>query len=212
MEKKLEYLQNIDAQLFHYFNSVLVCGFLDWFMPIITNAKLWMPFIILAWLGMLIFGSKRYRVLALLLLLGAGLTDFVCARIIKKAVGRIRPCAVENIDGFKCRLLLHKKNSKSFPSNHAANNAAFATVIWMYCGPKLGAIFAVIAFLVGYSRVYVGVHYPFDVVAGWLFGFIISYICVKLFKYKFPEYFNDSNKKSASEKSKTDQNLQDLEQ
>ena len=181
-------------------------------MPIITNARLWMPFIIIAWLGMLIFGSKKHRVLALLLLVCAGLTDFVCGSIIKKTVRRIRPCAVENVDGFKCRLLLHKKNSKSFPSNHAANNAAFATVIWMCCGPRLGVVFAIIAFLIGYSRVYVGVHYPFDVMAGWLFGFIISYVCVKLIKYKFPDYFIDLNKKSVLEKSKADQQLQSLDE
>lgn len=187
----MELIRGMDTHLFQYFNSFLTCKFLDWFMPIITNAKLWLPFILIAWLGLIIFGSKKHRILALLLLVCTGLTDLICARIIKNTVKRVRPCAVENVKGFKCRLLIGRKSSKSFPSNHAANNAAFATVIWMYCGPKLGFIFAIIAFLVGYSRVYIGVHYPFDVLGGWFFGFMISYVCIQLYRMKFPEHFDN---------------------
>lgn len=195
----MDYILGIDNYLFQLFNSGLTCGFLDWLMPIITNARMWMPIILIAWLGLIIFGSKKHRVLALLLLVAAGTTDLISARVIKKSVGRLRPCSVEETDDFKCRLLRHKKSSKSFPSNHAANNAAFATVIWLFCGHVIGIPFAFIAFLVGYSRVYVGVHYPFDVFAGWLLGILVSYICVKLIKYKFPQLFEFEDKPEQSD-------------
>ncbi len=176
----LDSLINLDQRLFMLLNGELTNGFLDWFMPFITDAKTWLPFVLLAWFLMICRGGKRLRVLALALLLSVGGTDFFCARVVKKAVGRTRPCSLEQTDSFRCRLLLPIKTSKSFPSNHSANTAAFAVVTMMICGFKAGLPLLVLAFLVGYSRIYVGVHFPLDVAAGWLFGALIAWLITRL--------------------------------
>ncbi|HOI91301.1 MAG TPA: phosphatase PAP2 family protein [Candidatus Rifleibacterium sp.] len=170
----------LDQRLFMFLNGELTNGFLDWFMPFITDAKTWLPFVLLAWFLIICRGGKRLRVLALALLLSVGGTDLFCARVVKKAVGRVRPCSLEQTDSFRCRLLLPVKTSKSFPSNHSANTAAFAVVTLMICGFKAGLPMLLLAFLIGYSRIYVGVHFPLDVVAGWLFGALIAWLITRL--------------------------------
>ncbi len=182
----MNFLLNLDHGLFQLLNGSLTNGFLDWFMPFITDAKNWMPFIAIAWLAMLCSGRPQLRVLALALLVSVGLTDFICGKVIKKSVGRLRPCALAQETDFKCRQLLPLKTSKSFPSNHAANTAAFAAAMIVMCGLKVGWPFVILAFLVGYSRVYVGVHFPLDVVAGWLIGTLFALAVCRVIRRRWP--------------------------
>ncbi|MEW6709559.1 MAG: phosphatase PAP2 family protein [Candidatus Riflebacteria bacterium] len=177
----LEALISLDHYLFMLFNSGITFSFLDWFMPFITNAKTWVPIIVLSWLVLLIAGDRRLRLLGLALLVSVGLSDLVCARIIKPMVGRQRPCSLETGKNFQCRLLLPKKSSKSFPSNHSANTAAFAATVLFFVGLKASLPFVLLAFLIGYSRVYCGVHFPVDVVAGWLAGAMLGYLSARFF-------------------------------
>ncbi|MBP7633928.1 phosphatase PAP2 family protein [Candidatus Ozemobacteraceae bacterium] len=170
----METILAADRSLFHLLNGVWTCGFLDLAMPLVTDAKLWAPFLIVAWLW-LIFGAQgRHRALALLLALGIGGSDYLTSGIIKKAVGRKRPCCMES----DARLLVPCKSSKSFPSSHAANTAAAAAVIWLEAGTPAGATFAFVSFVVGYSRISIGVHYPADVAVGWLAGVLVAFVVV----------------------------------
>ncbi|EKD81068.1 MAG: Membrane-associated phospholipid phosphatase, partial [uncultured bacterium] len=182
----MDFLTALDHSLFNLLNGSLTSPFLDWFMPLITDAKTWMPIVALIWLAMVFSGRPQMKILALAVLVSVGLTDVICARVIKKSVGRLRPCALAQATDFKCRLLLPMKTSKSFPSNHAANTAAFATAMIIMCGIKTGWPFIVLAFLVGYSRVYVGVHFPLDVAVGWFCGFLIALIICRIIRKKWP--------------------------
>lgn len=177
-------LIQLDHALFQFLNSQFINGFFDWFMPFITDAKTWMPIILIGWLFVICTGGRQAKVLALALLLSVGMTDIICARVFKKAVGRLRPCALEETATFKCRLLLPKKTSKSFPSNHAANTAAFAAATAVVCGFKPALPLMVVAFFIGYSRIYVGVHFPLDVLAGWLAGIAIAVFISRFLKKK----------------------------
>jgi undecaprenyl-diphosphatase len=169
-----------DHSLFMLLNSVWTFDFLDWFMPFITNAKTWMPIILVVWFYLLFAGDKKMRFLALALLVSVGCNDLICARVIKKSVGRKRPCSLEETDTFKCRLLLPRKSSKSFPSNHASNTAAFAATVLFFWGFKAGIPFVFLALIIGYSRIYCGVHFPLDVLTGWAIGTLFGWAGVKL--------------------------------
>ena len=176
----------LDQRLFMFLNGAMTNSFLDWLMPLITNAKTWLPFIFLALFFMIYKGGKRLRVLVLALVLSVGFTDAFCARVVKKLVGRPRPCSIEQTDTFQCRLLLPPKTSKSFPSNHAANAAAFALTVMLVYSFKAGLPLLVLAFLVGYSRIYCGVHFPGDVMAGWIFGTLIAWLVTSAILKKLP--------------------------
>ena len=167
----MNFLLELDHFLFFLGNAVWHFPFFDWFMPIITDFSRTAPFLLVGYLW-LIFGSGgRHRALALALLVGVGLADITSSRVVKKSVGRRRPCCTEPA----ARLLIGCKGSKSFPSSHAANTAAAAAVIIAMRGLAGGAPFVAIAAMVGYSRLYVGVHFPLDILAGFLLGGFIGY-------------------------------------
>ena len=139
-------------------------------MPFITNPNNWiLP--ILLYIGYAIgFDKKRGRIALVILIVTLAITDSVAAQIIKPWVGRLRPShALEGIN-----LLVGKGGKFSFVSNHSANMFALATILGYFYGnvkPYLYTFAAIIAF----SRVYVGVHYPADILFGGLFGYGVAW-------------------------------------
>lgn len=178
----METILAADRALFHLFNGIWTCGFLDAVMPLITDAKIWAPFLLCAWLWLLFGAGGKRRAVALLLLLAIGASDQLSSAVVKKRVGRKRPCCMEA----DARLLVPCKGSKSFPSSHASNTAAAAAIVWLEAGPVAGAVMAFLSFVVGYSRIYIGVHYPFDVMAGWLLGIAVAYLVVRIRRRFWP--------------------------
>ncbi|MEJ2542483.1 MAG: phosphatase PAP2 family protein [Calditrichaceae bacterium] len=98
-------------------------------------------------------------------------------RIMKPSFMRIRPCNVVE----EVHLLVKNKTSKSMPSSHAANFFAVATV-FSYFYRKYQWIFWFLASLVAYSRVAVGVHYPFDILIGAFSGALFAAFWIYMFK------------------------------
>lgn len=96
------------------------------------------------------------------------ISDYTGA-VIKHAVGAVRPCAT--LEGV--RLLAEYCGRNSFPSNHSLNMAATAVYVSIHYR-RLMWPFVLLALLVGLSRIYVGVHYPGDVLAGWTLGAILG--------------------------------------
>jgi undecaprenyl-diphosphatase len=182
----LQWFIRLDVRLFYLLNGRAQNPVLDFVMPILTTLNYWrIPIIILA-VGLLIFGKKRGRIAVLLLVLGITLSDQVCNSVLKPLVGRIRPCNVlENV-----HLLVGCTRAFSFPSSHATNIFAGMS-IFSFVYPRLKIGFFVIAVLVAYSRVYVGVHYPFDVVAGAAVGIacaVTVIVLYQLFSSRFPAF------------------------
>ena len=97
--------------------------------------------------------------------------------IIKNLFARIRP--YEMIDGLI--LLVGKAPDYSFPSGHTGSAFALAVVIFMVMDRKYGIIALILASLMGFSRLYVGIHYPSDVLGGVILGVVTSVIAVKCF-------------------------------
>ncbi|MCK4428049.1 MAG: phosphatase PAP2 family protein [candidate division Zixibacteria bacterium] len=173
----LENLIELDTTLFYLLNVGLQNGIFDFLMPVLTNLDYWrIPLGLMAVL-LLIFGKKKGRIAVLLLVLGITLSDQVCNNLLKPLIQRIRPCNVlENI-----HLLVNCTKAYSFPSSHAMNIFTGATLL-SFSYRKIKVILFIIAILVSYSRIYVGVHYPFDVLAGVILGFFCAFIIITLFK------------------------------
>lgn len=166
----------MDVNLFFLLNGKAQNVVFDFLMPIITNLNYWRIPLILLVLTLAIFGKKRERVAVILLIVGITISDQICNTIIKPLVGRIRPCnVIESV-----HLLINCTKSFSFPSSHATNIFT-GTILLSFVYRKLKVPLLIIAALVAYSRVYVGVHYPFDVVAGIILGILCALLVIVLY-------------------------------
>jgi undecaprenyl-diphosphatase len=160
-----EPLFGLDRWLFHIINDSWHNAVFDAVMPFITDFSNFVIPLAVAWLALLIFGGRKGRIAAVVLALTFAITDSTASRIVKPLVGRERPCvALEGV-----RLVIGMKNTLSFPSTHAVNLFGAATVLTMFYRRWWAAFFAVAA-CVGYSRVYLGFHYPSDVIGGGMMG------------------------------------------
>ncbi|MCK4305338.1 MAG: phosphatase PAP2 family protein [Candidatus Eisenbacteria sp.] len=161
----IELLHSIDRAILLWIHQGWRSGPTDLLFPWITELRHFIVPLAVGWLLLMIFGGRRGRITGLLLVASLILTDQIAGQWIKPWVERVRPCfAVEGVTA-----LIHQVHSASFPSNHAANVFGASTVLRLRGGPRWLWAF-VPATLIGLSRVYVGVHYPSDVVGGMVLG------------------------------------------
>jgi undecaprenyl-diphosphatase len=176
-------LQSFDDILFPLLNRGAANPFLDWLMPRITNLHKETWFILIALVTCLILawrGNRRMRVAILCAVLAVGLSDVLAARVVKKLVVRERPCqAASMVTTVRVVPGEHCPGSKSFPSNHASNMMALAIVGWWFSRKKdresrtqdqppnastpqdlLPWLWFLLPLVIGYSRIYLGYHYP----------------------------------------------------
>jgi undecaprenyl-diphosphatase len=132
--------------------------------------------VLIGLLLLIIRGGKRERIAAVLVLIAASASDATITQIIKPAIGRLRP---SHALGDTINLLVSKGGKYGFVSAHAANIFAATTVLsYFYKQWKKPLLF--LAFSVALSRVYVGVHYPGDVLFGGLFGYGMAWLVITL--------------------------------
>ena len=169
-EHMIEHLIQADTRLFLLVNHTLSNPVFDRVMPVLTDGRFWvLP--ILAAAGLFFYHWRRTALAVLALaLVTVSVSDPLCNRIVKPSVRRLRPCNV-NVNLPDGRFLLGRKSSFSFPSSHAMNVFAQA-MLWslLYRRKKIAIPAFMLAALIAFSRVYVGVHYPLDVVAGAVLG------------------------------------------
>lgn len=165
------YLGQIDHWLFLLLNGRLTSPLLDKVMPFVTTQEHWYPLLLIVFVALLIWGGRRGRIAAVLLIVAVALADQISCSLLKPIVGRIRPCNALPSD--QVRLLVGCSKAFSFPSAHAANSFAMASVV-SWGMPKLSFFAFLLAIAVAYSRVYVGVHYPLDVLGGAVLGLLIG--------------------------------------
>jgi undecaprenyl-diphosphatase len=169
-------LYGLDVGLFHWINSFFIHSVADVLMAAVTSSKNWMPVFVLGLGSLLWKGGFKGRICVLALLITVSITDPFNSRVIKPAFARQRPSHALA----EARVLVPDNGGASFPSSHAANMFAAAFILSsMYS--RRSVLWYTIAFLVAYSRVYVGVHYPSDVIAGAFVGTLIAWVVVRLF-------------------------------
>ncbi len=116
-----------------------------------------------------------------------GFTDAFNHHVLKEIIARPRPCQVlpDIVSAMNC------PRNFSFPSNHAAVSFAAATLISRCFRPAAVLVF-IFALLIGYSRVYSGVHYPADVLGGALYGSLIGALCYRYIYFRLAKFVKKS--------------------
>jgi len=173
----LSFLNSTDTILLELFNRSAANPLFDFVFPFITDSSNWFLPLIVFYIYLFRDDWRRALKAFLIAAVCLVLTDAVAAQIIKPVLGRIRP-SHELAD--MVRLLVGKGGKYSFPSNHAANSMAFAIVTGFFY-PQMRRWLLVIPILVGFSRVYVGVHFPGDVMAGALFGYLMGNLTLHVY-------------------------------
>jgi undecaprenyl-diphosphatase len=166
-----DFLYSIDLSIFYFINHSIVNPLFDKFFVFITEAKNWFIAYVILWFICFFKGGRIGKIAAVLTLILITVSDQLSSFVIKNLFERIRPCnTLPDV-----RILAGCSNSYSFPSSHAVNN--FAAAVFFYkIYPKLKWILFIIAFLIALSRVYVGRHYPSDILGGAVIGSAIGYV------------------------------------
>ena len=129
--------------------------------------------------SVLLLIPKKTRAIGIAALIALGIGALITNVTLKNVVARIRPYEV--IDGLV--LLIERQKDFSFPSGHTCASFAAATVYLKMMPKKYGIPFMTLAVLIAFSRLYVGVHFPTDVLCGGLIGIFSAWAAMKLQKY-----------------------------
>lgn len=188
---------SMDQEAFYLINHFWAHPALDMTMAVASSWDFWWPFLVVGGLAVLAFGGFRARMMLLAIGLSIGITDGVVVDTLKNLVGRPRPHEVlvgaRTLDLAKAkpRFLatgrplkeeysqpgIRPTHGNSFPSGHASNNFAMATVVAVFYR-RWGWLAFLPAALVAYSRIYVGSHWPSDVIVSCFLGAGIAFLVV----------------------------------
>ncbi|GBD91615.1 undecaprenyl pyrophosphate phosphatase [bacterium BMS3Abin04] len=181
------FLYSIDVNLFYFINHSLANPVFDKFFVFITDVNHWYITYIILWFIVFLKGGKIGKIAAIGSIFLIVASDQFSSAFLKNLIERIRPCnQLPDV-----RLLVGCSGSYSMPSSHAVNN--FAIAVYFYrIYPKFKWLLLTIASLVAFSRPYIGVHYPSDIIVGAIIGAVIGYI-FSIFVLEIDKKFGNKN-------------------
>lgn len=166
---KVEQLMNFDMVILDLIQGNMKSGLMDSIMPLISHlGDSGLVWIILS-IGLVI--PKKTRKLGFVMIIALVLNGIICNIILKPMLARIRPFDVNT----SIKLLINKPRDFSFPSGHTSASFTAASVLF-FRRNKLFVPSLILATLIGFSRLYLYVHYPSDVVGGIILGIVCSYM------------------------------------
>lgn len=178
----IETLTSLDEQILLFFNSHHSI-FMDQAMTLITGKWIWIPLYLLL-IDMLFkkLGPKYAALTLLAVVIAIVMTDQICASVIRPYIGRLRPCNPDNpISEYITLVNGICPGGYSWPSCHAANTFALATLLSCVMRSRIfTACIFFWAIIVSLSRLYVGVHYPTDLLCGAAFGSAFGFLALQI--------------------------------
>ena len=189
----MEQLLHLDKELFVFLNGLGSESF-DGFWKIITKQLHWTPFFLgIFYLLQKKVGWKNFGIIILFLALLITFTDQI-TNLFKNGFQRLRPCNTPEIKDI-IRVVV-KRSSFSFFSGHAANSMASTVFIFLIIRRYYNYSFLLFLFplIFAYSRIYLGLHFPLDILSGYVFGMLSGLFFYKLyegFMRKYPMYSID---------------------
>lgn len=180
----IEYLLEADTQLFQFLNG-FHAPWLDQLMFIVSGKWIWIPLYI--WFLYLLYrkyNKKQFALMILAIVIGITASDQVASGVLKPLTHRLRPSHEPALASTIHLVNNYKGGKYGFASSHASNTFAIATLLFLSLSEtkmKYWWLF-LWATIISYSRIYLGVHYPGDVLVGILIGALSGVVAFKLFK------------------------------
>jgi len=177
-------IEPLDRKLFFLVNNGMANNFFDTVMPVLRESNTWIPLYLFMLVFALVNFGKRGLLWMLFAICTAAFCDLVSSHLIKEHIFRLRPCQNPVLADHIRILANYCPRSSGFTSSHATNHfglSVFFVVTLRAYTSKWINLFFVWAAVICLSQVYVGVHYPFDVVSGGLLGCLIGYIIAVFF-------------------------------
>lgn len=182
-----EKLLESDKELFLYLNNSGAEPY-DFFWIHITNIVTWIPLFILFLLLVFKTYHKKEAWIIVSFVVGALLFNLIFTEIIKELVERVRPNNDQDLKSI-IRILKYPTNY-SFFSGHASSSFAVTTIVVLFIKKKFkfSYLFFLWPLLFCFSRIYVGVHYPSDILMGTIVGFFIGIVFYRLYNFMRPKF------------------------
>jgi undecaprenyl-diphosphatase len=175
-------IEHLDQQLFLFLNS-MNSPFWDKVMFAVSGKVIWIPLYlaILIWIG--IKYKKKFWVILLFVILAVTLADQTSVQLFKNIFHRLRPCHEPSLEGMIHLVYAKCGGLYGFISSHASNSFNTALLSLMFIKKRWYSVSILLwASVVGYSRIYLGVHYPGDVICGALLGSLIGWGVYKMYE------------------------------